>query len=43
MRYMVAGGYLLSALIEFLSLKFVYNIDKKTLATMEADLHHIER
>ena len=43
MRYMVAGGYLLSALIEFLSLKFVYNIDKKTLATMEADLHHLER
>lgn len=42
MRYMVAGGYLLSAVIEFLSLKFVYNVDKKTLAAMEADLHRTE-
>ena len=38
MRYLVAGLYLFSALVQFLALKFVYNLDKKTLATMEEEL-----
>ena len=38
MRYLVAGLYLFSAIIQLLSLKFVYNLDKKTLATMESEL-----
>ena len=38
MRYLVAGLYLFSAIIQLLSLKFVYNLDKKTLATMEEEL-----
>ena len=27
---MVAGGYLVAAVLEFISLKFIYNLDKKT-------------
>ena len=38
MRYLVAGLYFLSSLIQLLSLKFIYNLDKKTVAQMENDL-----
>ncbi|MDO4543473.1 MAG: glycoside-pentoside-hexuronide (GPH):cation symporter [Clostridia bacterium] len=38
MRYLVAALYLFSAIIQFVALKFVYNIDKKTLATMNEEL-----
>lgn len=38
MRYMVAAGYLVAALLEYVSLKFIYNLDKKTMDEMEADL-----
>lgn len=38
MRYLVAGLYLFSSLVQLLSLKFVYNLDKKTLAQMESEL-----
>ena len=38
MRYLVAGLYLFSSLVQLLSLKFVYNLDKKTLAQMENEL-----
>lgn len=38
MRYMVAGGYLVAAVLEFISLKFIYNLDKRTMDEMEADL-----
>lgn len=42
MRYLVAGLYLFSALMQFISTAFIYNLDKKTLANMTADLekHH---
>ncbi|WP_346674888.1 hypothetical protein [Enorma phocaeensis] len=33
MRYMVAGGYLVAAVLEF-----IYNLDKKTMDEMGADL-----
>ena len=38
MRYLVAGTYLVSALLQFVGLAVVYNIDKKTLAKMNEDL-----
>ena len=38
MRYLVACMYLLSAVLQFVGLGLVYNLDKKTLATIEADL-----
>ena len=38
MRYLVAGLYLFAALVQVLSLKFIYNLDKKTLAQMESEL-----
>ena len=38
MRYMVAAGYLVSAVLEFVSLKFIYNLDKKTMDEMESEL-----
>jgi GPH family glycoside/pentoside/hexuronide:cation symporter len=38
MRYLVAGTFLLSALLQFLGLGVIYNLDKKTLAKMNADL-----
>ncbi len=38
MRYLVAGTYLFSALLQFIGLGLVYNLDKKTLAKMNADL-----
>ena len=38
MRYLVAGLYLFSSLVQLLSIKFIYNLDKKTLAQMESEL-----
>ncbi|MBR5439128.1 MAG: MFS transporter [Clostridia bacterium] len=38
MCWLVAGLYLFSAVLMFVSIAFVYNLDKKTLAKMEADL-----
>ena len=38
MCWLVAGLYMLSAVLQFVGLFFVYNIDKKTLAKMTEDL-----
>ncbi len=38
MCWLVAALYLFSALVQFASLAFIYNLDKKTLAKMNADL-----
>jgi GPH family glycoside/pentoside/hexuronide:cation symporter len=38
MRYLVAGTYMFSAILQFVGLGLVYNLDKKTLAQMNADL-----
>ena len=38
MRYLVAGLYLFSAVMQFVGLGIVYNLDKKTLATMQEEL-----
>ena len=38
MRYLTAGMYLLSAVIQLISYGVIYNLDKKTLAQMEKDL-----
>ena len=38
MRYLVPGLYLLSAVMQFVGLSLVYNLDKKNLATMNAEL-----
>ena len=38
MRYLVAGTFLLSAVMQFIGLGLIYNIDKKTLAEMNAAL-----
>ncbi len=38
MCWLVAGLYLFSAVVMFISLRFVYNLDKKTMAEMNADL-----
>lgn len=38
MRYLVAGTYLFSALLQFIGLGLVYNLDKKTLSKMNAEL-----
>ncbi len=44
-RYFVAVAYFVSALLQFLGLAVVYNLDKKTLATMTAELEarHAEK
>jgi len=34
MRYIVAGTYLFSAILQFVGLGIIYNLDKKTLSTM---------
>lgn len=39
MRYLVAGLYLFSALMQFLGLAVIYNLDKKTLAQMNEELN----
>ena len=38
MRYLVAGLYLFSAVLEFIGLAIIYNLDKKTLAKMTEEL-----
>ena len=38
MRYLVAGTYLFSALLQFVGLGLVYNLDKKTMEKMNAEL-----
>ena len=38
MRYLVAGLYLFAAIMQFVGLSLVYNLDKKTLEKMNADL-----
>lgn len=38
MRYLVAGLYLLSAVLQFVGLALIYNLDKKTQAQMKAEL-----
>jgi GPH family glycoside/pentoside/hexuronide:cation symporter len=39
MCWLVAGLYLLSAILQFIGLAVIYNIDKKTLDKMNAELH----
>ena len=39
MRYLVAAMYLFSAVVQFVSYAFIYNLDKKTMAQIEADLN----
>ncbi len=38
MRYIVAATFMFSAVLQFIGLGLVYNLDKKTLAQMNADL-----
>ncbi len=38
MCWLVAGLYLFSAILQFVGLAFIYNLDKKTLATMNKEL-----
>ena len=38
MCWLVAGLYLFSAVVQFIGIAFVYNLDKKTLAKMNSDL-----
>ncbi|MBE5800717.1 MAG: MFS transporter [Clostridiales bacterium] len=38
MRYLVPALYLVSAALQLIGLKFIYNLDKKTLAEMNAEL-----
>jgi len=38
MRWLAAGAYCVSGLIMFIGLALVYNLDKKTLAKIDADL-----
>jgi GPH family glycoside/pentoside/hexuronide:cation symporter len=38
MRYLVAAMYLVSAILMYVGTKFVYNLDKKTLAIMNEEL-----
>ena len=38
MCWLVAGLYLLSAVLQFIGLAFIYNLDKKTLAKMNGEL-----
>ncbi|MCF0134881.1 MAG: MFS transporter [Lachnospiraceae bacterium] len=38
MRYLVAAFYLFAAVLQYVGVKFVYNLDKKTLTTMTEEL-----
>jgi GPH family glycoside/pentoside/hexuronide:cation symporter len=38
MRYIVAATYMLSAIMQFVGLALIYNLNKKTLAKMNKDL-----
>ncbi len=42
MCWLVAGLYLFSAVVQFVGIAFIYNLDKKTLARMNADLGRTE-
>ena len=42
MRYIVAATYLLSAIMQFVGLALIYNLDKKTLARMNKELGRAE-
>lgn len=42
MRYLVAGTYLFSAVLQFIGLGLVYNLDKKTLEKMNKELGRVE-
>ena len=39
MRYLVAALYLFAAVMQFVGLALIYNLDKKTLETMTNDLN----
>ena len=39
MRYLVAVMYLVAAIVQFVSIKFIYNLDKKTLEVMTTELN----
>jgi GPH family glycoside/pentoside/hexuronide:cation symporter len=39
MRYLVAVMYLIAAVVQFVSVKFVFNLDKKTLEKMNSELN----
>jgi GPH family glycoside/pentoside/hexuronide:cation symporter len=38
MRYQAAAFYVLSGVLQFIGLAFVYNLDKKTMAKMQEEL-----
>ena len=38
MCWLVAGLYMFSAILQFIGLAFIYNLDKKTLAKMNGEL-----
>jgi Na+/melibiose symporter-like transporter len=38
MCWLVAGLYLFSAVVQFVGIAFIYNLDKKELAKMNAEL-----
>ena len=38
MCWLVAGLYMFSAIMQFIGLAFIYNLDKKTMAVMQAEL-----
>lgn len=38
LRYLVAALYLVSAILQFIGLALIYNLDKKTLERMESEL-----
>ena len=38
MRYLVAAFYLVAAVLQFVSIKFIFNLDKNTLAVMNKEL-----
>ena len=39
MRYLVAIMYLIGAVVQFIGIKFIFNLDKKTLAVMTKELN----
>ena len=43
MRYLVAGTYLFSAILQFIGLGIIYNLDKKALAQMNESLGRCEK
>lgn len=39
MRYLTAAMYFFSAVLQFISLKFIYNLDKNTVEKMTEELN----